>query len=515
MYCLCWARVVSNVTKVAWAIFLISLWTVSASADPCGGDGQRACCALGGDPGKPVGCSPGNYETSGCNGNCRCGWGLGSSSSMCTAATPCGGAGQRGCCALGGDPGKRLGCYNDTYEVAGCQGDCRCAWGFGSSNTMCRQATPCGGLDQRACCVVGSEAGRPSCDWRQQLHEESGCSGDCRCAGSPLSSSGTCKKNPPPPPPPPPLPPPHFSNPHIVGCAPLPGTSTAGIIGGVQSPEAKVGQLVYQAEFLNGGDNAQELCSTGRFTADVNGRQMKPASCGGNYALFVVDESSCGATPVPPPPPCSAAEQGTYWFCSYQGSPPAWTVKYDTAIYGCKDHARSVVQQQCGTCRVVDGACVARCGDEVRDFGEECDQGGATPACSATCKQTTRALLALQPQSKTPVGHTNLRMPSGSGLIFAKSTVTAGLGAERDIWWNGEQFVSFVGAYSMGKGNVNNIGQIDMKRFHRHIITPRVGEVIVVRYGKNPNYGYAGLKVKSVGTKWPKGVVVDWIALTP
>ncbi len=108
--------------------------------DPqCGGEGERACCAneqviLG------VGnCEDGLIEVEdvlgvgGCAGECECiGTGsLGASSTgMCHRYQPCGGEGQRACCiAERGNP-----CDEGLVEVPGCSGDCFC--GGGAFNTV-------------------------------------------------------------------------------------------------------------------------------------------------------------------------------------------------------------------------------------------------------------------------------------------------------------------------------------------------------------------------------------------
>lgn len=335
--------------RCAWG--LGSANTRCKAATPCGGPGQRGCCALGGDPGKGVGCQAGNYEEAGCHGDCRCAWGNGSSNTTCRRATPCGGAGQRGCCALGGDPGKAVGCNVGNHEVDGCQGDCRCAWGLGSSNTVCRANTPCGGPGQRGCCAFGGDPGKPvgcgvgnyeaggcqgdcrcsagagssnsmckaathcgldgeraccvsglgvlstdditfgSCDYRKNLIEVPGCAGDCRCAGSTVSSSGTCR--PAPVVPPTPTKTPHFEDPHAVACCgllvvPPWSLETYGC--------SSASQMVYQAKLLDASSPAEadKLCKSGVYVASPGGgAPRKPSTCNGEFAGWAVDDSRC------------------------------------------------------------------------------------------------------------------------------------------------------------------------------------------------------------------------------
>ncbi len=98
---------------------------------PCGGQGQRGCCVverLGGVLGVP--CSTGLHEAPGCTADCLCGGnnpGGDRSSGMCVAPTPCGGVGQRGCCAIE-RPGGLFGvACPGLHDVPGCSGpSCVC-----------------------------------------------------------------------------------------------------------------------------------------------------------------------------------------------------------------------------------------------------------------------------------------------------------------------------------------------------------------------------------------------------
>lgn len=121
---------------------------------PCGGDGQRACCF--GETGYP--CRLGLQEVPGCKGPaCQCGGGsIAMASSTCRPTSPCGGIGERACCAGEADFGT---CKAGGEAVPGCtMGDAKCKCGKGSillSAHHCEpKATECGGVGQRACCSL-------------------------------------------------------------------------------------------------------------------------------------------------------------------------------------------------------------------------------------------------------------------------------------------------------------------------------------------------------------------------
>ncbi|MCP3979513.1 MAG: hypothetical protein GY716_09315, partial [bacterium] len=136
---------------------------------PCGGDGERACCA--GEPERPTAgdpaCDAGFFEYLGCSGpDCEC------SSSRCYAVPPCGGAGQRACCAGERPQGA---CNTGLVEVASDPDAAGICDGFSvgacvcgpdnelvttTSDTTCYAPTSCGGPGQRACC--SAEPGRPT-----------------------------------------------------------------------------------------------------------------------------------------------------------------------------------------------------------------------------------------------------------------------------------------------------------------------------------------------------------------
>src|SRR5205814_510417 len=121
---------------------------------PCGGEGQRACCAFERSQGA---CDGGLEEKSGCSGDCRCGNNLLSSSGTCRrrppppVIEPCGGEGQRACCLGERSQGA---CDGGLTETGGCIGNCRCGRSAVSSIGTCRRITACGKEGERACCKL-------------------------------------------------------------------------------------------------------------------------------------------------------------------------------------------------------------------------------------------------------------------------------------------------------------------------------------------------------------------------
>ncbi|MFK7888124.1 MAG: membrane dipeptidase [Gammaproteobacteria bacterium] len=157
---------------------------ICRAVTPCGGNGQRACCAGEAAFGA---CTTGNVEIPQANAG-QCGnlaWGT-QSNSVCEAVTPCGGPGQRACCT--GEAGFGA-CSAGVNEVAGCAGDCLCDTGE-IANSTCVIATACGGIGQRACCAGEGAACNAGLD------EIPGCTGDCFCgaAATPAAvfSSSSC-----------------------------------------------------------------------------------------------------------------------------------------------------------------------------------------------------------------------------------------------------------------------------------------------------------------------------------
>jgi len=152
----------------------------------CGSPGQRACCL--GEAGFGA-CVSSAVEVPGCSGSCTCGGfnplGI-QASSRCVAATPCGGVNQRACCVGEGracDPGlveqprSNSGfCTNSTLGI--------------QSSGICRATTACGGEGERACCV--GEAGFGACE-AGLVEIEQPNSGQCSNLPWGIQSNGICE----------------------------------------------------------------------------------------------------------------------------------------------------------------------------------------------------------------------------------------------------------------------------------------------------------------------------------
>jgi len=136
------------------------------SITPCGGLGQRGCCTTERQSGLLGKACTGELEEKGtCTGDCTCGGnnlnGATKSIGMCTAkpAAPvisaCGGVNQRGCCVSERGGITKPACQRDSFEVPGCSGNCLCGSNPNNekSSGTCIAAAPCGGENQRACCV--------------------------------------------------------------------------------------------------------------------------------------------------------------------------------------------------------------------------------------------------------------------------------------------------------------------------------------------------------------------------
>jgi microsomal dipeptidase-like Zn-dependent dipeptidase len=173
----------------------------------CGGEGERGCCLLGEDrpaEGISSACHDGLIETGSCIVDCQCSGPatLGVNSDGICVDPQCGGEGERACCL---NEQVELGVANCEpglielvgYADEGGDGACLGLVTVGSSSGTCHRFTPCGGEGQRACCAA-ERPGQP-CD--PGLTEVPGCSGDCFCGGSLTGvvdddilgiSSGTC-----------------------------------------------------------------------------------------------------------------------------------------------------------------------------------------------------------------------------------------------------------------------------------------------------------------------------------
>ncbi len=172
------------VVLAAGLVLSVVLAPIDALAQ-CGNPGQRACCL--GETG--FACVSSAIEVPGCSGSCTCGGfnPLGTqASSRCVAATPCSGVNQRACCVGEGaacDPGlveqpqANSGfCTNSTLGI--------------QSSGVCRATTPCGGEGERACCVA--EAGFGACE-AGLVEIEQPNSGQCSNLPWGIQSNGICE----------------------------------------------------------------------------------------------------------------------------------------------------------------------------------------------------------------------------------------------------------------------------------------------------------------------------------
>lgn len=173
----------------------------------CGGEDERACCIAAGEfASGGLSCTYPFVEIPGCSGpDCWCG-GAGpavaaKSIGRCRRVTPCGGENERACCiGVGEFANNGLSCEGGLVEAQGCSGDCVCGGaGFGlEASGTCIDPSPCGGEGQRACCIGALEFASGGLNCKPGLQEIPGCSGDCQCGG-PLAvggvlSLGACTK---------------------------------------------------------------------------------------------------------------------------------------------------------------------------------------------------------------------------------------------------------------------------------------------------------------------------------
>gem|GEM_PF-1769548 len=123
----------------------------------CGGEGERACCVLERDNLLlDSGCEPGLIEVFGCDGDCACGAGPGDSVGTCAKPTPCGGVGQRACCVVEADDP----CEPGLVEIDGCAGDCFCGaslTGIVDDDTL--------GTSSGTCVDLSAPMSEPSIGW--------------------------------------------------------------------------------------------------------------------------------------------------------------------------------------------------------------------------------------------------------------------------------------------------------------------------------------------------------------
>jgi microsomal dipeptidase-like Zn-dependent dipeptidase len=178
----------------------------AASCSTCGGAGQRACCAFPIDGDGLTACSTcesGLLKILGCDGDCGF---LDCSLHTCYARSACGADGQRACCQ---PPFENAGpaCDAGLAEFTPCNlgfGNCVCSEVLGGaiySSGVCRP-TNCGGPDERACCLLGTDRVKEgiSGPCRAGLIEKGDCDSildpaACQCSGALtgfIQSEGVC-----------------------------------------------------------------------------------------------------------------------------------------------------------------------------------------------------------------------------------------------------------------------------------------------------------------------------------
>ncbi|MEZ5470367.1 MAG: membrane dipeptidase [Marinicella sp.] len=173
------------VTIVGLYLSLLSFQTV---AQNCGDNGQRACCLFEAEFGA---CMAGLLEIPGCVGDCQCTNSAFQSSSSCVLPTSCGGLGERACCF--GESGFgpcEAGLVENAQPNAGY---CTNLPGTQSSS-VCLAPTPCGGVDQRACCA--GEAGFGACQ-SGLIEQPQANTGQCNNLAPGIESQGICRAIPP------------------------------------------------------------------------------------------------------------------------------------------------------------------------------------------------------------------------------------------------------------------------------------------------------------------------------
>lgn len=174
--------------SIVAAIFLFAFFgTSAASAQGCGSAGQRACCLFEASFGA---CRDGNFEIPRANSG-RCGGfnptGI-QSSGICVAETPCGGTNQRACCLFEESFGA---CRDGRVEQPQANSGYCTGGVLGSqSSGICRAVSACGGPDQRACCL-GEESFGACRDGNVEVPQAN--SGQCANSIWGIQSSGVCR----------------------------------------------------------------------------------------------------------------------------------------------------------------------------------------------------------------------------------------------------------------------------------------------------------------------------------
>ena len=183
----------ASLALTAFAALGVAL-TPSTGYAQCGGHNERACCFCEGSP-----CDSGLFEICGCDACVACDTGdcCGpfESNGFCVDLHPCGGLNQRACCVGEGPP-----CDPGLWERGNCKDEfgrtqCGCSGGPFISAGVCREA-PCGGEGERACCLLETSWG--ACE--PGYHEAGFCEDELKADGEPicpcLFGGGMCHRIP-------------------------------------------------------------------------------------------------------------------------------------------------------------------------------------------------------------------------------------------------------------------------------------------------------------------------------
>ena len=158
----------------------------SAFAQPCGGDGARACCLGEANFGA---CRAGLAEIPNANSGLCGGFNpLGvQSSGVCMAITPCGGDGERACCWGEATFGACKAGFAEAPQPN--SGQCGKSLPGVQSSGVCMAIAPCGGDGERACCWGEATFGACKAGFAEAPQPNSG---QCGKSLPGVQSSGVC-----------------------------------------------------------------------------------------------------------------------------------------------------------------------------------------------------------------------------------------------------------------------------------------------------------------------------------
>jgi microsomal dipeptidase-like Zn-dependent dipeptidase len=178
-------RPIRVVMFVASLLLALGIALAAAPAEACGNPGERACCL-----GEGAACVSGAVYVPQANSGLCGGFNpLGiQADGFCTAATPCGGLDQRACCLFEAEFGA---CTSGLTEIPQPNsGYCTNASDGTQSSGICIQVTDCGGAGQRACCL--GEAGFGACQAGLAQRSQPN-SGQCGNGLPGVQSSSVCE----------------------------------------------------------------------------------------------------------------------------------------------------------------------------------------------------------------------------------------------------------------------------------------------------------------------------------